>query len=82
MLAFHPATTLAAVWARRLPAGEDAAGPCGAVAHNAFDRFLDDIDAVAFVVPPDVPAALALNLADAEDLAEVVEKTGWRPRCS
>ena len=93
MLASHPATTLAAVWARRLPAAEEVAGPYGAVAHDAFDRFLDDVDAVAFAVPPDVQPGLAnraaragkalllekplaLDLADAEDLAGVVEETG------
>jgi predicted dehydrogenase len=93
MLASHPATTLAAVWARRLPAAEEIAGPYGAVAHDSFDRFLDDVDAVAFAVPPDVQAALArraaragkalllekplaLDLADAEGLVEVVQETG------
>ena len=93
MLAAHPATTLAAVWARRLPAAEAIASPYGAVAHDSFDRFLDDVDAVAFAVPPDAQAALAiraaragkalllekplaLNLADAEALARVVEETG------
>jgi predicted dehydrogenase len=92
MLASHPATTLAAVWARRLPAAEAIAGPYGAAAHDSFDRFLDDVDAVAFAVPPDVQPALAtraakagkalllekplaLNLADAEGLAGVVEQT-------
>jgi len=93
MLASHPATTLTAVWARRLQAAETVAGPYGAVAHDSFDRFLDDVDAVAFAVPPDVQASLAaraalagkslllekplaLDLADAEALARVVEVTG------
>ena len=93
MLASHPATTLAAVWARRLPAAEAVAGPYGAAAHDSFDLFLNDVDAVAFAVPPDVQASLAmraatagkslllekplaLDLADAEALAEVVEETG------
>jgi hypothetical protein len=63
MLASHPLTTLSAVWARRHSAAEEVAGPYGAVAHDSFDRFLDDVDAVAFAVPPDIQAALAPRAA-------------------
>jgi predicted dehydrogenase len=93
MLASHPLTTLSAVWARRHSAAEEVAGPYGAVAHDSFDRFLDDVDAVAFAVPPDIQAALApraaragkalllekplaLDVAGAEALAQVVAEAG------
>ena len=65
MAAHHPGTTLAAVWARRLSAAEDVAGPYGAVAHDSFDRFLEDVDAVAFAVPPHVQVDLAIAAARA-----------------
>ena len=65
MLAAHPDTTLAAVWARRLPAADELARRHGAVAHESFDRFLDDVDAVAFAVPPDVQVGLAGRAARA-----------------
>ncbi len=63
--AAHPRTELTAVWARRMSAAEELAGPCGATAHDDFARFLDDVDAVAFAVPPDVQAALAADAARA-----------------
>jgi predicted dehydrogenase len=65
MLASHPATTLTAVWARRLPAAEAIAGAYGAEAHDSFDRFLNNVDAVAFAVPPNVQAVLAIQAATA-----------------
>ncbi len=65
MVAAHPGTTLAAVWARRLPAAEEVAAPYGAAAHSSFDRFLEDVDAVAFAVPPDVQVDLATRAARA-----------------
>ena len=65
MVAAHPDTTLIAVWARRLAATEEVAAPHGAVAHDSFDRFLDDVDAVAFAVPPDVQVGLATEAARA-----------------
>jgi len=65
MVAAHADTTLTAVWARRLSAAEEVAGPHGAAAHDAFDRFLDEVDAVAFAVPPDVQVVLAARAARA-----------------
>jgi len=65
MLAAHPDTTLAAVWARRMVAAEEVARPYGAAAHDSFDRFLEQVDAVAFAVPPDVQAPLAVRAARA-----------------
>ena len=65
MFAVHPRTTLAAVWGRRLDAAAEVAGPLGATAHDSFDRFLDEVDAVSFAVPPDVQAVLAVTAARA-----------------
>jgi len=65
MVAAHPDTVLTAVWARREAAAQEVAGPHGAVAHDSFDRFLDDVDAVAFAVPPDVQVDLATRAARA-----------------
>jgi predicted dehydrogenase len=65
MIAAHADTTLAAVWARRMVAAEEVAGPYGAVAHDSFDRFLDQVDAVTFAVPPDIQAPLAERAARA-----------------
>ena len=65
MFSVHPATTLTAVWGRRLSAAEEVAGPLGATAHDSFDRFLEDVDAVSFAVPPDVQAELAAVAARA-----------------
>jgi len=93
MFAAHPGTSLTAVWGRRPEAVAEVAAPYGAAAHDSFDSFLDDVDAVSFAVPPDVQAQLAvraaragralllekplaLELADAEELARVVDETG------
>lgn len=93
MVAANPTTELTAVWARRLDAAAGLAGPNGAVAHDSFDRFLDEVEAVVFAVPPDVQAELAcraaragkalllekplaLDLAAAGHLAQVVRETG------
>ncbi len=65
MFAVHPGTTLTAVWGRRLEAAEEVALPLGAVAHDSFERFLEDVDAVSFAVPPDVQAGLAAVAARA-----------------
>jgi predicted dehydrogenase len=65
MFAVHPRTVLTAVWGRRLGAAEEVAGPLGAVAHDSFEHFLEDVDAVSFAVPPDVQADLAVTAARA-----------------
>jgi predicted dehydrogenase len=46
----------AAVWGRDNWAASSLAEPYGAKAHEDFGAFLDDVDAVAFSVPPDVQA--------------------------
>ncbi len=65
MFAVHPGTALTAVWGRRLDAAHEVAAPLGAVAHDSFERFLEDVDAVSFAVPPDVQAPLAAVAARA-----------------
>ena len=77
--AAHPRTELTAVWARRMSAAEELAGPCGATAHDTFDRFLEDVDAVAFAVPPDVQAALAARAARAGRALLLEKPRGPRP---
>jgi predicted dehydrogenase len=64
-LALHPLTTLAAVWARRRPAAEEMAAEFGGRVHERFTDLLEDVDAVAFAVPPEVQAALAVRAATA-----------------
>jgi len=64
-LAAHPEVELAAVWARREEAAVEVAAPYGALASTSFDAFLGAVDAVAFAVPPDVQAELAVPAARA-----------------
>jgi len=54
-----------AVWGRDQRAAADLAHGYGASAYQDFDAFLAAIDAVAFAVPPDVQAALAIRAAHA-----------------
>lgn len=65
MLATHPRTRLAGVWARRPEAARDLAGQHGSRAADSFDALLERCDAVAFAVPPAVQADLALAAARA-----------------
>ncbi len=65
MVARHPRTTLAGVWARRMDAAMTVAAPLGAPAFTSFPEFLDACDAVTFAVPPDVQARLAIQAARA-----------------
>jgi predicted dehydrogenase len=65
LLANHPRTTLAGVWARRPEAAADVASSHGATAYERYDEMLDHCDAVAFAVPPDVQAEHAATAARA-----------------
>ena len=65
MLASAPDLTLAAVWARRTVAAEELAGGHGAAVVGSFDDLLAACDAVAFTVPADVQASLAVAAARA-----------------
>ena len=63
MLAAGPATTLAAVWARRAEAARAFVAGHGGVVAASFNELIDAYDAVAFAVPPDVQAELAPHAA-------------------
>lgn len=65
MLAAGPETRLAAVWSRRPEAARELAAAHGAETAETFDALLERCDAVAFAVPPDVQAELAVRAARA-----------------
>jgi predicted dehydrogenase len=58
-----PGAELVAVWGRDPVAAAALAAEHGGRAYADFDRFLDNVDAVAFAVPPHVQAPLALRAA-------------------
>ena len=60
-----PGNSLDAVWGRDSVAAATLASEFGATAHDDFDSFLAHVDAVAFAVPPDVQAPLAIRAAEA-----------------
>ncbi|SNR42611.1 Predicted dehydrogenase [Haloechinothrix alba] len=64
-LARHPGTSLAAVWSRRPDAASALATGTGARVCDSVDELLARCDAVAFAVPPDVQAELAVRAARA-----------------
>jgi predicted dehydrogenase len=65
MLAAGPETRLAAVWARRPGAAQALASGHHAPLADSFEALLQQCDAVAFAVPPDVQAELAIRAARA-----------------
>ena len=65
MLAAGPHTRLAGVWARRPDAAAEVAGRNGSEAVDDLDALFDRCEAVAFCVPPDVQAELAVRAAAA-----------------
>jgi predicted dehydrogenase len=65
MLAAGAGTTLEAIWSRRHEAAEALARDHGTTAVETFEAPLDRCDAVAFAVPPDVQAELAIVAAGA-----------------
>jgi predicted dehydrogenase len=64
-LASTPGVSLAAVWGRNLDAARSLAAEYGAAGFSDVTAFLDAVDAVAFAVPPDVQAPLAVRAAEA-----------------
>lgn len=60
-----PETRLAAVWARRPDAAAELASAYGAAAVPSFGELLERCEAVAFAVPPNVQAPLAIDAAKA-----------------
>ena len=72
-LAAGPETVLTGVWSRRSEAAAAVATPFGVPVYDSFDALLDDCEAVAFAVPPDVQASLA-PAAAAAGKAVLLEK--------
>jgi len=64
-LAAHPEAELAGVWGRSPERAAALAGDFGAKAYEDVDEMFADVDAVAFAVPPDVQAELAVRAAKA-----------------
>ena len=64
-LASTPGVSLAAVWGRNAGAARSLAAEYGAAGFSDVTAFLDAVDAVAFAVPPDVQAPLAIRAAEA-----------------
>ena len=64
-LASTPGVSLAAVWGRNAGAARSLAAEHGAAGFSDVGAFLDAVDAVAFAVPPDVQAPLAIRAAEA-----------------
>lgn len=65
-LASTPGVSLAAVWGRNTGAARSLAAEYGAAGFSSdVGAFLDVVDAVAFAVPPDVQAPLAVRAAEA-----------------
>ena len=56
---------LVGVWGRSLEKAETLAGTLGVTAYDDYDALLADVEAVAFAVPPDVQAEMALVAARA-----------------
>jgi predicted dehydrogenase len=64
-LATSPDVEFTAVWGRRPEAASDLAAEHGVTPFSDFGEFLSTVDAVAFAVPPDVQADLAVRAARA-----------------
>ncbi|NEE44109.1 Gfo/Idh/MocA family oxidoreductase, partial [Streptomyces sp. SID8455] len=67
-LAAHPGVELSGVWGRRAEAAETLATAHGTRAYTGeagIDALLERSDAVAFALPPDVQAPLAVRAAEA-----------------
>ncbi|MFF0146491.1 putative dehydrogenase [Amycolatopsis sulphurea] len=64
-LAEHPSTVLSAVWSRRPEAAQSLAETYDTVAAGRIDELFDQVDAIAFAVPPAVQAEIAPRAAAA-----------------
>jgi predicted dehydrogenase len=64
-LASTPGARLTAVWGRNEAAAGALARAHGATGYPDFGQFLDQVDAVAFAVPPHIQAPLAVRAAQA-----------------
>lgn len=64
-IAAHPDAELVGVWGRSLARATELADVFGARPYEDVDEMFADVDAVAFAVPPDVQAELAVRAATA-----------------
>jgi len=64
-LASTPGAEFTAVWGRDAAATATLAAAHGATAYNDYGAFLENVDVVAFSVPPHVQASLAIRAAQA-----------------
>jgi predicted dehydrogenase len=64
-LARHPGVELTGVWGRDEAKAAALAGEYGAKAYAGIDALIDEVDAVAIALPPDVQAPIALRAAKA-----------------
>jgi predicted dehydrogenase len=55
---------LVGVWGRSLPNAQELADQLGVAAHEDLDELYDEVEAVAFAVPPEVQGELALRAAE------------------
>ena len=62
-LAAHPDADLVGVWGRSFTRAAELADAVGAQPYEHVDDMFADVDAVAFAVPPDVQAELAVRAA-------------------
>src|SRR5262245_19223409 len=65
MLSAGPETQLAQVWSRRPEPAQALAQHFGTKSAPSFEAMLDECEAVAFAVPPDIQAELAIQAARA-----------------
>ncbi len=64
-LAAHPGVEFVGVWARRPQAAAEVGAEVGAPVFGRYEELLDQVDAVAFAVPPEVQASMAVAAAEA-----------------
>ncbi|MDT4990588.1 MAG: hypothetical protein QOH97_480 [Actinoplanes sp.] len=64
-LAAHPEVDFVGVWGRNPAKADELAGAFGAKAYPTIGSLIDDVDAIAVALPPDVQAPIALQAARA-----------------
>ena len=64
-IAAHPRTELVGVWGRDVAKAATLAASYGAEPYSDVDELIAAVDAVAFAVPPDIQAELAVRAAEA-----------------
>jgi predicted dehydrogenase len=78
-LAAHPGVEFAGVWGRDEAKAAALADGYGATAYGSVDALIDDVDAVAVALPPDVQAPIALQAARAGRHLLLDKPVAFRP---